>query len=145
MLYAHRNRWSIVVLLITMFAGMMASRPAVTRAATDERFTEFWRQQGGLPIFGLPISDPTYQANADTGRSHLTQWYERNRFELHEENARPYDVFLGRLGVDRLEQLGRTWQRMPKAAPTASHYFVETGHAIAHEPFWRYWSSYGLE
>ncbi len=34
---------------------------------------------------------------------------------------------------------------MPKASPSAAHYFKETGHAISYGPFWSYWASHGLE
>jgi hypothetical protein len=44
----------------------------------------------------------------------LTQTFERNRFEPHPEKARPYDVLLGRLGAERLAQLGRNWQAEPR-------------------------------
>lgn len=70
---------------------------------------------------------------------------ERNRFELHPENAAPYDVLLGRLGDDRLRQTGIDWQTLPKADASAAHYFAPSGHAIAHPPFWHYWSTRGLE
>ena len=108
-------------------------------------FRAYWQEHGGLPIFGYPISEERSELNADTGGTYTTQWFERNRFEAHPENQPPYHVLLGRLGVDRLGQLGRAWQNLPKAAESAPHYFAETGHAIAHGPFWRYWSSHGLE
>jgi hypothetical protein len=44
-----------------------------------------------------------------------------------------------------LKQQGRDWFTFPKAAPSAPHYFAETGHAIAHGPFWQYWSTHGLQ
>ncbi len=109
----------------------------------EGRFREYWVQNGGLPVFGYPVSPATMQQTAEG--TFLTQYFERNRFELHPENARPYDVLLGRLGDDRLRQGGRDWQAMPKADPAAPHHFAETGHAIAHDPFWRYWSTHGLE
>ena len=140
-----RTIWSIVLLLMIASATLTAARPASAQPAVDGRFREYWQEHGGLPIFGLPISGQSVESNRDTGKRHLTQWFERNRFELHEANGRPYDVLLGRLGVDRLLQLGRDWQRFPTAAPSASNYFAETGHAIAHQPFWRYWSEHGLE
>jgi len=109
----------------------------------EGRFRDYWEQHGGLPVFGYPISAAAEQ---QTGEGTFpTQWFERNRFELHAENAAPYDVLLGRLGDDRLRQLGRDWQSFPKASPSDAHYFAETGHAIAHGPFWQYWSSHGLE
>ena len=48
-------------------------------------------------------------------RPFQVQWFERNRLELHPENARPYDVLLGRLGADRLAQQGRDWFTFPKS------------------------------
>jgi uncharacterized protein YkwD len=106
------------------------------------RLLEFWDANGGLPVFGFPISPQTGQQVE--GRTVQTQWFERNRLELHPQNARPYDVLLGRLGADALARAGRDWTTFPKADPSAPHYFAETGHAVAPE-FWGYWSGYGLE
>jgi hypothetical protein len=58
------------------------------------RFLSYWKSNGGLAIFGYPISEP-FQEGA-----YLVQYFERNRFELHPENAAPYDVLLGLLGTD---------------------------------------------
>ncbi len=116
-----------------------------TNQCLDGRIQEYWEQNGELPVFGFPITQQTPEVNRDTGQTYETQWLERNRFELHPENQAPYDVLLGRLGDDRLRQQGRDWQAFPKAASSAPHYFAQTGHAIAHEPFWRYWSTHGLE
>lgn len=76
------------------------------------RIREYWEQNGGLSVFGLPIGPQ--QAETIEGKSLQVQRFERNRLELHPENGRPYDVLLGRLGVDRLTQLGRDWQTFPK-------------------------------
>lgn len=118
---------------------------AETGNCIKDRFATYWQQNGGLAVFGFPITAATNEVNRDTGKTFLTQWLERNRFELHPENAAPYDMLLGRLGDDRLKQQGRNWQSFPKANSSAPHYFAATGHAIAHEPFWRYWSTHGLE
>ncbi len=116
--------------------------PAITNCI-EGRFLTFWQQNGGLPVFGYPIAaavpQPTPEGNF------LTQSFERIRFELHPENAQPYDVLLGRLGDERLKQQGRDWMMFPKAAGSAPHFFAATSHAVAHDPFWRYWSSHGLE
>src|SRR5690242_20841576 len=71
----------------------------------DGRIREFWEQNGGLPVFGLPVTPQ--QQDTIEGKALQVQWFERNRLELHPENARPYDVLLGRLGADRLAQQGR--------------------------------------
>ena len=106
------------------------------------RFRQYWEGNGGLPVFGYPISPSQQQSSAEG--TFLTQFFERNRFELHPENTPPYDVLLGRLGDDELKQQGRDWTTFPKATPGTPHYFAQTGHAIA-PVFWTYWSSHGLE
>src|SRR4051812_22058878 len=79
--------------------------PGITNCI-EGRFLEYWQQNGGLPVFGYPISSAAPEANRDTHQTYLTQHFERVRFELHPENARPYDVLLGRLGADLLYQNG---------------------------------------
>ncbi len=95
-------------------------------------FLAYWRENGGLPVFGYPI-DSARQVD-----SQVAQWLERVRLELHPANAAPYRVLLSRLGVEALARQGVDWQGLPKASPSAPHYFKATGHAIAYGPFWSY-------
>lgn len=106
------------------------------------RLLEYWQQNGGLPIFGYPIGDQVVEVIES--RRIQAQQFERNRLELHPEQTPPYDVLLGRLGADALERAGHDWQKFPKASETTSHYFPQTGQAIAPE-FWSYWATHGLE
>ena len=97
----------------------------------DGRFAEFWQQNGGLPVFGLPKS-PASQQQIE-GKTYLVQQFERNRFELHAENARPYDVLLGRLGDDLLKRQGRDWNTFPKVSGPPQPgclFYAQTGHSI---------------
>jgi hypothetical protein len=97
----------------------------------DGRFAEFWQQNGGLPVFGLPKS-PASQQQVE-GKTYLVQLFERNRFELHPENARPYDVLLGRLGDDLLKRQGRDWNTFPKVGGPPQPgclFYPQTGHSI---------------
>jgi|GEM_PF-1288470 len=148
------RRIPIVILLLPMLVGSIAvSLPAhaaprcfpETNQCLDGPIRTYWETNGGLPVFGFPVSGEGLEANRDTGQSYQTQWMERNRFEVHPEHQAPYTVLLGRLGDDRLRQLGIEWQTLPKADPSAPHYFAVSGHAIAHPPFWGYWSTRGLE
>ena len=61
------------------------------------RFGEFWQQNGGLAIFGFPISEEIVERLEDD-REYRVQYFERARFEAHPENAAPYDVLLGQFG-----------------------------------------------
>ena len=113
------------------------------------RFRQFWDQNGGLPVFGLPISAAVDAVNPDTGATPLTQWFERNRFELHPEHAAPFDVLLGRLGDDALHEQGRDWRASPASRPQDSCLWVaQTGHNICDQApgmgFKTYWTGHGL-
>jgi len=116
-----------------------------TQHSMADPMLSYWQRHGGLPVFGFPISEAFPERNADTGQTYATQYLERNRFEAHPENGAPYDVLLGRLGVEVLQRQGRDWITFPKADPATAHFFGETGHAIGHAPFWQYFSSHGLE
>ncbi len=150
---AMRIRYTTTSLLTVALSLVVACFP--TAAQSDQRcfpetnqciagrIREFWQQNGGLPVFGFPIGPQ--HAETVEGQRLQVQQFERNRLELHPENARPYDVLLGRLGVDRLSQQGRDWRTFQKSAPKAGcRFFAETGHNIC-EPFLSYWRGHGLE
>jgi hypothetical protein len=59
-------------------------------------FWEFWRERGGLPIFGYPLTNEL----RENGRT--VQYFERAVFEWRPENAAPYQVLLRRLGAEAL-------------------------------------------
>lgn len=109
------------------------------------RFLQFWRQNGGLGVFGYPIGN----ALTENGRS--VQYFERQRFELHPENQPPYDVLLGLLGEEVLGEQGVDWRTQP-ASPgprTGCRWFAATSHNVCDQQpdhgFLTYWSSNGLE
>src|SRR5437868_5221819 len=55
----------------------------------DHGFLSCWRAHGGLAQFGYPLSPEVAEVSPTDGRVYLTQWFERNRFEFHPENADP--------------------------------------------------------
>ena len=90
----------------------------------DVRFRTNWDRDGGLRIYGLPLTEPFSTTNGIS-----VQYFERARFEYHPENAgSPYVILLGRLGVE----LGQV--QPPVAPPTSTldlaWYFAPTGHTI---------------
>jgi WD40 repeat protein len=108
------------------------------------RIREFWEQNDGLRVFGLPIGPQ--RAEEIEGKSIQVQWFQRNRLELHPENAPPFDVLLGRLGADRLMQQSRNpdaFQNSPGPQPRC-RYFEPTGHNVCGRML-RAWQSNGLE
>ncbi|NJP07889.1 MAG: hypothetical protein HC837_20835 [Chloroflexaceae bacterium] len=124
------NHRIIQLLVLLLGSSLMAlsglSPPGDLRAQTDQteeecfaatgfcisgRIAEYWRQNGGLPVFGLPITPQ--RPETIEGQTIEVQWFERNRLELHPDNEPPYDVLLGRLGNDVLAQQGREWWNFP--------------------------------
>ncbi|HEX5691797.1 MAG TPA: beta-propeller fold lactonase family protein [Roseiflexaceae bacterium] len=55
-------------------------------------------ERESMALFGLPLSDA--RAESMAGKERTVQWFERARFELHPENARPHHVQLGLLGSE---------------------------------------------
>ncbi len=72
----------------------------------DPLFRAYWERNGGLAVFGYPTGPAIPEETADGLRT--VQYFERNRLERHPEAPEPYVVQLGRLGADRLAQLGST-------------------------------------
>jgi hypothetical protein len=98
-------------------------------------FLPYWQKNGGLAIYGYPISEAFREGE------YLVQYYERNRFEFHPENRPPYNVLLGRLGADLTR--GRVFPKVEPFTSTPGHrYFPETGHSL-HNAFLGYWERHG--
>jgi len=114
-----------------------------TGACISGRLREFWEQNGGLAVFGLPLA--AQQQTTLEGQTFQGQSFERARLELHPENTKPYDILLGRLGVDRLTQQGRDWFTFPKTEAQADcRFFPETGHSVC-GAILAAWRASGLE
>ncbi|HYF65878.1 MAG TPA: DPP IV N-terminal domain-containing protein [Herpetosiphonaceae bacterium] len=123
-----------------------------TAFCLEGSFLAFWERNGGLPVFGFPIVElAERELNRDTGATHPTQWLERYRFEAHPENQAPYDIQLGRLGEQRLVQLGIDWRGLPQDSGPQDGclWFAETRHNVCDQAgglgFKRYWQGHGLE
>lgn len=112
-------------------------------ACLSGRIRQYWEENGGLPVFGYPIT-PQREETIE-GQSLQVQWFQRNRLELHPENERPYDVLLGRLGVDVLEKQGRDWQAFPASEDQGNCVFFEqTSHYVCGDIL-NAWRANGLE
>jgi hypothetical protein len=117
----------------------------------DDTFTSFWQSNGGLPVFGYAITAAGPERNTDAPQEFVTQWTERNRFELHPENNPPYQILLGRMGAERLAQLGRAaaGEGRENGPVPGCLWFEETGHNVCDQGggqgFQSYWQSHGLK
>lgn len=105
-------------------------------------FYPYWEEQGGLPIFGLPLSKQLVEGG------YRAQYFERQRLEAHPENAAPYNILLGLVGRETAARHGLL-TTIPFAATTASggqdcEFFALTGHNVC-DRFRAYWHRYGLD
>lgn len=103
------------------------------------RFYQYWRQNGGLAIFGYPLTSEFQQTTPEGTFS--VQYFERQRFEYHPEKPRPYDVLLGRLGDEILQRQGRDWRLdpVPPSIPgDVCRRFEVTRHIVCGDflPYW---------
>jgi outer membrane protein assembly factor BamB len=110
-----------------------------TKHSLDSPFREYWEQNGDLAIFGYPITDAYRERNAQDGKEYLVQYFERNRFEYHPENANDANVILlGLLGSEQTAARRATGEAPfnPVPAPgrasdgSGLRYFPQTGHTM---------------
>ena len=52
-------------------------------------FLAYWQRNGGLAVFGYPISEEFVETNDADGQQYTVQYFERNRFEWHPELKPP--------------------------------------------------------
>ncbi|MFV9503083.1 MAG: PQQ-dependent sugar dehydrogenase [Oscillochloridaceae bacterium umkhey_bin13] len=132
-----------LALALTAVPVQAQTQPIPNSYRVEGRIASFWRQHGGLPIFGQAISDQRIERD-ETGVARV-QWFERARLELHPDLAAPYDVQLAHLGVLALNQQGRDWRATPPEEPDPGcRFFSETERNLC-EPFLSYWRANGLE
>jgi hypothetical protein len=107
-------------------------------------FRAYWEANGGLAIFGYPISEEYRERNATDGQVYTVQYFERNRFEYHPEFAGTrYEVLLGLLGSDLTAARRGEGPFQPIAvAPPGRDLFRETGHSLG-GAFRAYWQANG--
>lgn len=148
--------WIVLGLLVSLlsWAGTSPASAAddsqyfeATRHTVSGKFLEYWRANGGLPVYGYPITDARMEVDPETGKTFLTQWFERNRFELHPEfTGTKYEVLLGLLGNDlrrealQLDSRFKPADRVtdPNIPADKQFYSVETRHNI-YTGFVKYW------
>jgi hypothetical protein len=154
----HRQRvilgWRLLM-ACTILIGLSAILQVAAQAQDAQRcfketgycisgsIREYWEQNGGLSVFGYPISD----VRVETLEGHWTgpvQWFERDRLEAHHNQG--LGVLAGRLGARHLELQGRPWSPGSGATPVSDcRVFQQTGYALCGH-FRSYWErNDGLE
>lgn len=91
---------------------------AATRHSVSFGFLDFYRQHGGLEVFGYPISEEVME-----GKTRV-QYFQRARLELHPELPSGQQVVMGLVGEDLLRAKG--WLDAPDR-----EYFSQTGQWVS--------------
>jgi hypothetical protein len=121
----------------------------VTGLCIDGRFLEWWQQNGGETIFGEPVSSAYPQTDPRTGKSYLTQWFERGRFTLRPDRKPPADVELGPLGREWNQQVRPGVIPRERGPRAGCLWFAETGFNVCDQGvragFKSFWQSLGLQ
>lgn len=144
-----RQRWWLPLLIVLM---LTAGLPGAVSAQVGERcfgetgycisgpIRQFWERNGGLAVFGYPISAQQIETIEGTW-SGPVQWFERDRLEDH--TAAGQGVLGGRLGALAMATQGLDWQRAARErAQPGCRYFTETGFNLC-GVFLRYWEQQG--
>lgn len=107
-----------------------------TGFSVSGRFLAYWSANGGLPLYGYPLT-PERREKLSDGKEYTVQYFERARFEYHPENTDPqYQVLLG--------QFGRQIHPADPAVEPAigATHFWQTGHNLSGR-FAAYWQTHG--
>jgi hypothetical protein len=142
-----RGRWAgVLVLLAVMLLTAMPAAPTQAQGKIyfpqtghflGGAFRSFWERNGGVEIFGFPVSEEFVQ-NRD-GR--VAQYFERARFELDVVNGRAI-VSLGLVGRDYLAATGQGFPPVALVRAPGIRFFPETGHTLRGE-FRNFWERRG--
>lgn len=144
----HRRLAPVLLIVALMMLSVASCAVAYSAQGNERCFPEtgfcisgpicaYWERYGGLAVFGFPITAQSQERVE--GRSLQVQWFERDRLEIQPDGR----VTAGRLGAERLEQLGTPWQPgAGGAAGPSCASFAETGHQVC-GAFLRYWRANG--
>ncbi|HMQ32736.1 MAG TPA: hypothetical protein PKD53_18535 [Chloroflexaceae bacterium] len=142
-----RGRWAgALVLLAAMLLAAMPAAPAQAQGKIyfpqtghflGGAFRSYWERNGGVEIFGYPVSEEFVQ-NRD-GR--VAQWFERARFELDVVDGRAV-ISLGLVGREYLAATGQGFPPVARVTAPGVRFFPETGHTLRGE-FRNFWERRG--
>ncbi len=91
---------------------------SATRHSVSLGFLDYFRDHGGIEVFGYPISEEIKEGKT------VVQYFQRARLELHREFPPGRQVAMGLLGEDVLRAKG--WLEAPD-----SEYFSQTGQWVS--------------
>jgi peptidoglycan/xylan/chitin deacetylase (PgdA/CDA1 family) len=146
-LFARRRLSLVVVLLLTLIVPL-AAHPGGAAAARNQFFPQtghnitdpflrFYEQSGGLPIFGLPLTEAFNEGTL------TIQYFERARLEWHTNYPVGRQIEIGQVGRElaatRVDEAPFRRLAVPTGVGT---FFPETGHSLR-GGFADYWRANG--
>ena len=139
-----RSSWRGAFLVVVLVVALLAPPPAVGAARNRffpqtghnvaEPFLQFYEQQGGLALFGLPLTE------AFNDGTLTIQYFERARMEWHADYPAGQQVALGQLGREVTAGRDAEAPFVPLALSLGGGtFFRETGHTLggAFAAFWQ--------
>jgi hypothetical protein len=115
---------------------------AETGHALASPFLQYWLPNGGLPVFGYPLTDQRVEGGL------RVQYFERARFEHHPENAPPYHILFSLIGAQTAQREGLVatppFARQARGDNPNCEYIAQTGHHLCFG-FRAYWHAHGLD
>lgn len=100
-------------------------------------FLDFFNKNGGLDLFGYPITNQ-YSSGSDA----TVQYFQRARMEYRPTNADPYKLQLGLIGQDLRGGIDPKLSTAAIPSGTQYQYFPQTGHVISNA-FKDYYNAHG--
>ncbi|MHB8644488.1 MAG: L,D-transpeptidase [Thermomicrobiales bacterium] len=100
-----------------------------TKHTLANGFRLYWQANGGLPIYGYPLSQEFTEKNADDGNTYAVQYFERARFEWHPE-VNGGSVLIGLMGKSSAQTIkanmnARDQGNLTVWAPNLSEKWIE--------------------
>ena len=144
--YVHQIIVLLIVVSLSVGLPMQPTYAADTCSretgfCIDARIVGYWQTNGGLGVFGHPIS--TVQERYENGGIIRTQYFERHRIEIH-PLAAPYTIQLGHVGSEELRaRYGVDNVADTRGKKVGCRWFDETNHAVCGE-FAAYWQGHGV-
>jgi hypothetical protein len=147
----------VAVIALALFASLHTAHFAQAQSTPDcvifpetgkllcGTFLDYWKSNGDLPRFGLPISD-AIETSPATHR--ITQYFERAVFESPSSSGQPGTIRLDTLGSERLAQkypFRDNKRTFPETTMTGEKFSVPTPWYSLSGPFLTYWQTHGAE
>ena len=107
-------------------------------------FYAYWVENGGLERQGLAITDEIDEVDPASGKTFRVQYFERSRFEYHQELVNtPYVVLLGAIGRQEFAAHYPQGRTATNTGRDGGLCFNETGYCISPGAFRAYWERTG--